>query len=812
MSAAAGSGSPLPAPREGLLRVQPTARERVQERRRALAFDRTTLVDLGFSAALVALALVGFRTAFFGWGWILAAVGGLLLGLGVAHVVAAFRLPAVAALLGVVVAYFVLGGPLAVRQDLLAGVIPSGTTFGDLARTSVHGWKRLLTLLPPVDAVGELMALPFLVGLVGATTTYLVARRAHAPYAVVLAPLALLALTITLGTLQPASLLAQGVAFGVLAIGWMILRASRTRAPLQNGAGRGVRAGIAAGLLAAAAVVGLVVGPHLPGADGTLRQVARTAVLPPFDVAQFPSPLAGYRKYTEPNDAALFDRELLAVKGAPAGTPVRFATLDSWTGSVWGASNRAQTGTAEAGAAFQQVGERVAPRGEGTPATLQISVPDGGYSDVWLPTVGEVTGVKFNGLRKEQLASRLWLNTDTSSAIVPDRLAPGDSYRMDVLLPPKAPAQLPASLLTSSGSLTEGQELSFLDAKIDAWTRDAEDPWTELTSVAKVMRNDGAYTNGGQKNSQESYYLAGHSQGRLSRFVGATQLAGDDEQYASTLALIGNRFDIPTRVVMGALLPEGGVVKGRDVRAWVEVRASSGVWVPLLPDTFVPNRNQKPNQLQSKTDEQKVGALVPPPAGVNPPSVLQGPDQAQNAVNLKKPPKKLFDPSAWPWWLRALLFYVVLPLLALVALYWVIRGAKAWRRRRHATRGTTTGRIAWAWADLVQSARAFGHVVPKRATRLEQAAALAVLPQADSLAAQANAHIFGPGTPEATEAESYWQATDAARGDLRAHCDFWRRLRSDVDPRPLFTRGPANPDAGRRRTLSAPLTRRATAS
>jgi hypothetical protein len=147
-----------------------------------------------------------------------------------------------------------------------------------------------------------------------------------------------------------------------------------------------------------------------------------------------------------------------------------------------------------------------------------------------------------------------------------------------------------------------------------------------------------------------------------------------------------------------------------------------------------------------------------------------------------------------------------------VALYWVIRGAKAWRRRRHATRGTTTGRIAWAWADLVQSARAFGHVVPKRATRLEQAAALAVLPQADSLAAQANAHIFGPGTPEAAEAESYWQATDAARGDLRAHCDFWRRLRSDVDPRPLFTRGPANPDAGRRRTLSAPLTRRATAS
>jgi hypothetical protein len=144
-----------------------------------------------------------------------------------------------------------------------------------------------------------------------------------------------------------------------------------------------------------------------------------------------------------------------------------------------------------------------------------------------------------------------------------------------------------------------------------------------------------------------------------------------------------------------------------------------------------------------------------------------------------------------------------------VALYWVIRGAKAWRRRRHATRGTTTGRIAWAWADLVQSARAFGHVVPKRATRLEQAAALAVLPQADSLAAQANAHIFGPGTPDVDDAQAYWHATNEARADLRANCDFWRRLRSDIDPRPLVARGPEIPGAGRRTLPTfATLTRR----
>ncbi len=304
-----------------------------------------------------------------------------------------FRLPAVVTLVGVAAAYFLLGGPLAVRGDLVAGVIPSGQTFRDLAHTLVHGWKRLLTMLPPVDAIGPLLALPLIVGLVGAAVTYTVARRWTSPYAVLPAPLALLALGIALGTLEPAGLLVQGVLFGLLAIGWMVLRAARDRAPLQNGAGRGARAGLAAGLLAVAAVAGYAAGPHLPGADADARVVARSAVTPPFDVAQYPSPLAGYRRYTEPNPADLWDRDLLRVEGLPAGTPLRFATLDAYDGAVWGASNRANNGTRVAGAAFQQVGSRVATRGEGRPVQVRVTVPEDGYRDVWLPTAGTVTGI-----------------------------------------------------------------------------------------------------------------------------------------------------------------------------------------------------------------------------------------------------------------------------------------------------------------------------------------------------------------------------------------------------------------------------------
>jgi hypothetical protein len=387
--------------------------------------------------------------------------------------------------------------------------------------------------------------------------------------------------------------------------------------------------------------------------------------------------------------------------------------------------------------------------------------------------------------------------------VVPDRVGPGDSYTLTALLP-QTPSGLPKSIALDSGSLTEDTDLGFLDSKVDAWTGDAGDPWAQLVAVARTMSSDGAYTDGGTKNTVERNYLPGHNLGRIARFVGTTQLAGNDEQYAATLALVANRLNIPARVVMGAITPADGVVRGQDVHAWVEVRDAKGAWVPVLAKDFVPDRNKKPNQLQTRTEEKKVGAVVPPPAGVNPPSVLQGPDQAQNATNLKKPPKKLLDPSAWPWWLRLLLLYVLFPVLALLAVYGAIRGLKAWRRRRHATRGPAAARIAWAWSDLMATARSYGHAVPRRATRLEQAGALGGRADTNALATAANAHVFGPGEPGAEEAHAYWQLTSSARGALRSDADLWRRLRADVDVRPLFARAPGHVSTASRSTWNRP--------
>ncbi|MEP6631861.1 MAG: transglutaminaseTgpA domain-containing protein [Lapillicoccus sp.] len=762
-------------------------------------------VDLAFSAALVLLALVGFSTTYYGYAWLVVGVVGTVLGLLVAHVVIARRLPAVVTLAGVVAAYLLLGGPVAVREALVAGVLPTPGVAAELATTAVQGWKTMLTSLPPLDARGPLMALPFLFALGGAAAAYTVARRWRRSVAALVVPLALLGLSIALGTLTPASVVLQGGAFALVAIGWSALRTGRGRPTLQDGGGRGTRAVTVAGLLAVAVVGGLFVGPRLPGAEAADRQVWRTALEPPFDVSQFPSPLAGFRQYTEPNAAELFDRTLIQVTGLPEGTPVRLATLDSYDGSVWGAGNIAagsgSEGTDDA-ATFRRVGSHIAASGPGQPVTATVRIVDPGYREVWLPTAGVVTGIAFDASsgssgsgadRAAALAADLRYNVATNTGVVPSRLQVGDSYELTAILP--SASALPTSVGVEGGPLVDTSTLGFLDARLDAWSGQQTDPWAKVVAIARAMRA-GAYTDGGSPGNYQNVFLPGHSLARLQRFVRSEQLAGDDEQYASTLALAANRAGVPTRVVFGAIPEANGDVKGADVHAWVEVHAGDGSWVPVLPRDFLPDRNKQPEQQQQRSEEQKTGAQVPPPVANNPPSVLQGPDQAQNATQNRKPPiKSPFDPSTWPDWVKWLLTYVGLPLLVLLLLYAVVRAVKARRRVRRRTRGPARSRISGGWAELVDTAADLGWALPRHATRLEQAGGLdarvAGAYAFRPLAERANGHVFAPDAPTLDEATAFWVEVKAARRVLRKRVPWWRRLLADVSPRSAGSAGSA---------------------
>jgi hypothetical protein len=159
--------------------------------------------------------------------------------------------------------------------------------------------------------------------------------------------------------------------------------------------------------------------------------------------------------------------------------------------------------------------------------------------------------------------------------------------------------------------------------------------------------------------------------------------------------------------------------------------------MPILATQFVPDRNKKPQQLIRKSEEKKTGAQVPPPAAHNPPSVLQGPDQAQTATQLRNPPKddNPLNPDNWPDWLRWLIFYVLVPLAVLLLVYGAIRGAKWLRRRRRRTTGGMATRVTGGWREIIDTARDLRMPVPAKGTRIEQARALEL-------------HVDGPPPPK----------------------------------------------------------------
>ena len=198
-------------------------------RARSLLPDRTAWIDLGFVLATGLVAMYGFRNTFVDLTFMLAGGLGLLLGIAVAHVANVLRQPLVVTVVFTVVAFFLLGGAVALHGKGAAGLFPVPGTLAKLADQSVHGWKELLTTLPPVDS-GPLLSLPYLMGLIAGAAGVALATRLRWPAAPALSSVALLSAVILLGVQTPGSVLALGAVFSVLTIIWVILRA-RQAAP-----------------------------------------------------------------------------------------------------------------------------------------------------------------------------------------------------------------------------------------------------------------------------------------------------------------------------------------------------------------------------------------------------------------------------------------------------------------------------------------------------------------------------------------------------------------------------------------------------
>ncbi|MFC7361898.1 DUF3488 and transglutaminase-like domain-containing protein [Nocardioides astragali] len=768
-----------------------TTGTRTRVRSHALLPDRHSWVDIGFTLVLAAMALSALGTSFTGSSYLVVGLLGAVIAVTVTHLTRAAGWPIISAAVICLVLFFLLGGPLCLRSLGDSSVLPGASTLGRVADQAIFGWKDLLTTLPPIDGDGPLLVLPWLsgmlAGLVGLGLAHLPVRRAWlAAVLPVLGMTAVLSGAILVGVRHPQSLLLQGSVFAGVALAWLAVRARRASAAVQGGSTSYVRAVGAVAMLALAAGVAFPASAVLAGDDDE-RAVARNWVEPPFDIGRYPSPLAGFRKYVDlkgRNDPSnVYDKTLLEVEGVEAGRLIRFATMDRYDGMVWGASDNALPGPADD--SFQRVSSTIDNPVDGEEVEATVTLGEG-WSGVWLPTVGALQSMTFETSDARAKAEVFRYNLATSTAVVPSGLQPGDRYSFTAVQPDDV---LTPETVGSAETASLPPGAAFIQGPAEKWTEKAgTDPMDRVLAAAEHLKSEGRYSDGIGRT--ERIYVGGHSVWRLSdEFVNAPQIVGNDEQYAATMALIANEIGVPARVVLGAVVPEGGRVTGKEVQAWVELRAADGSWRTLPTESFMsttPPADQVP-----ETNTPMSGTVIPPPNPIPPPS--DAGEQSDADLKERKATRKNSEEDeeegiipGLPAWVGVVLTYVALPVLVVALLLGAVVGLKAWRRHRRRRADSASARFVGAWRELVDHARDLGQVVPlgPSVTRREQSVAL-VSAGATTLARRADNSVFGPRVPEDAAAATYWESIDAERRAMSREVTRWQRLRAAVSLRSL---------------------------
>lgn len=756
--------------------------------------SRADLVDAGLLFVLALIALVELRSTFEGATFLVVGLVGVLLGIAITYVANVLNLPAIVAVAGGVIAYFLLGGLIAAHGAPGASVLPTGGTLRALGHAVIHGWRDLLTTVPPVDGSGALVILPFLLGLATGLAGFAVARRTKGALWPALVPLLLLAVVILIGTLDPKSVALPATLFAVGVLIWASVRHQRLRPTVASGSDARTRAAIAAVLLAASGAAAYALGPHVPGSHSQDRVALRRYIVPPSNIGNYPSPLSEYREYvghqTDGNGhvTSLADKTLFTVSGTvPAGTAIRFGTMDTYNGLVWTATDQPRSvgGVPDA---FLKVGSRLDNPAKGPAYTMNVKI--GSYDDYWMPSAGAVQGVDFTDDTATQQTTDFRYDLATQTGVVPGKLRSGDAYTLRVagVTPPKLTAN---DDLASDGYDSNGD---FLSETTKHLAGDADSTTAQVLKIAQQLKATGRYTHG-DPGSGFAYYLPGHSVGRLAKFANGVEkgfppFVGDDEQYAAAYAVMIEQLGVPARVVVGVpALPKGGVVKGSDVAAWVEVRSVDGPWLQIPREQFISNKPPDKNVLQQK-EKQNPGSDVPPPAQGLPKTALDDQAQAEGSSNeLTKKHDEAAGGLHVPAWLIALGIYGGLPLLGIACILGAIVAAKVWRRSRRRTRGDPSTRLARGWREVVDHARDLGTVMPLRSTRREQARTVAgadLVP----LARLADAHVFGGGEITEEHAGSFWSEVVAARKHMSASVGRRRRFLAAINPVTFLPRLP----------------------
>ena len=742
-------------------------------------------VDVALVWIMTAVAAAAFWPVYRDVRYLAVVVGALVAGTIVALLGARFRWPSFVVLFVAFGVFVAIGVPLAVPGRAIAGVLPSWQGILDLLSGVAYGWKQLLTVTLPVGDYQALLVPALLLLFAATLASVTIAARARFPEAAVIPPVVAFLIAIAFGPDEapwPVPL-ALGMLVTVLVfLVWHRWRRRRAairalaRAtpdadgrPLETagGAALGVRTVVAGGLILGVAATASIGATNLVPVTGD-REVLRTAVDQPFDPRDYPSPLAGFRRYLRDDRV---DEVMLRVAGLPDGSRLRVATLDSYDGVVYAVGSATRDTASGTFVRIPQSVDQSDVRGESVSFTVEIA----GYRGVWVPSAGAFESIAFTGSESASLADAFYYNATTGSGAVLGGLETGDGYRIAAVLPEQPASDELAGLAPGDADVPRiGEIPEELALYLEDQVRTLTVPGERLVAMLDALRADGYISHGLDEDDPPS--RSGHGADRIAELVTGSQMIGDAEQYAVAAALMARQLGFPARVVFG-FVPQEGVIRGDDVAAWIEVDTAQYGWVAIDP---VPEDRPIPEEEPEEENQvaRPPSIVPPPPDRPDAPGEQNAPDRAQDE------PDQL-DPVIAALLAAARVIGIGLLVLAiLLAPFALIVAAKTRRRRLRRTAPDVVQRISGGWDEFTDAVLDHGYTAPPAATRSELATVAGGLP-ARVLAAVADRAVFAPEQADPADADRVWDAV----GDLRTSLDLGltrrQRLRALVSLRSL---------------------------
>ena len=646
--------------------------------------------------------------------------------------------------LAAVLVFAPLGALVALREPG-PYLLPTVKTVSRVLADTVNAPTTLVSTVPPVDASGQVMLVPFMIGFLAAFPAAWLAVSTSRPLAPAVPLLCALAATIPLGVLVPAWMVARGILIGVILLAWAAARARRRETFVAGAGGSAVAAVLT--VLLVSGLVALV----MPDPDVSDRTLLRgEANSPALADAATSMMLPG---------ATRDDLRLFKTSGVPEGRRLRFAALDLYDGTGWVPAE--ESPGSDGYGTFKRIGTDVAALHPGRTVVVRVQFLPG-YASDWLPMLGELTSIHMDWNPGRTEVGDVRYNQATASALVLGGVDVRDQYAFESVVggdtfTRRDPTRDP----TDEQRQPAG---AFLDSYLEPFDRGELLPLERVLLLARYLRQNGTVRR--SEGFGQSRDDLGH------RMLGSPRMIGSQFQYSALMALGASRLGVAARVVTGAEPGRRGVVDYGDVTTWVELQFADGTWRPLDADRYVGSR------IATEGEE--------PPGAPDAEEFVK--DQLDDAARGKdreiRPPASSVDgdgSSLTPGQIAVIgvSALVGLALLALLLVPLAKRGLRARRRRTSSWSGIYVN----GWQEVLDAARDRGTPVSEGWSRAAQASALGA---GADLARRADAAVFAPGAGSAEDGRTFWDDCQSLRLHLLAEADVRHRWWSRFNPASLL--------------------------